>query len=118
MFGSHHRLDNLVAVVDYNKLQSDDLCENVTSLEPLVDKFKAFGWYVMEIDGHDFGDIASAFGRARMIKGRPSIVVAHTVKGKGISFMEGNPRWHGSLAPRGEDRVRALRECGGEELEL
>ncbi|MEW5801184.1 MAG: transketolase [bacterium] len=112
MFGAHHRLDNLAALVDYNKYQSDDLCSRVTALEPLVEKFKAFGWYVMEIDGHSFQEIGHAFDRAKKIKGQPSIILAHTIKGKGISFMENNPRWHGSLAPVGEDRIRALRECG------
>jgi transketolase len=117
MFGAHHRLDNLVAIVDYNKYQSDDLNTNVTALEPLVDKFGAFGWYAMEIDGHDFREIANAFDRTRKIKGKPSIILAHTTKGKGISFMENEPKWHGSLAPQGEERRCALRECGCEELE-
>lgn len=117
MFGSYHRLDNLVAIVDYNKYQSDDLNTNVTALEPLVDKFEAFGWYAMEIDGHNFREIGNALDRARKIKGKPSIILAHTIKGKGISFMENNPVWHGSLAPQGEERECALRECGCEEFE-
>ena len=115
MFASHHRLDNIVAIVDYNKLQSDNYCDNVTSLEPLVDKFKAFGWYAREIDGHDFRGIANAFDRVKKIKGRPSIILAHTIKGKGISFMENNPKWHGSLAPTAQEREQALRECMVEE---
>lgn len=119
MFGTHHQLDNLVAIVDYNKYQSDDLNENITALGPLVDKFKAFGWYTVEIDGHDFGEIGNAFDRARKNKGTPSIILAHTIKGKGVSFMEHNPaKWHGSLAPQGEERIRALREYGCEELKL
>lgn len=118
MFGAYHRLDNLVAVVDYNKYQSDDLCSKVTALEPLVEKFKAFGWYVMEIDGHDFQEIGRAFDLARKVKGQPSLILAHTVKGKGISFMENNPKWHGSRSPQGEERIIALRECGCEDLEL
>ena len=109
MFGAHHRLDNLVAIVDYNKLQSDDLCENVTALEPLMDKFRAFGWYAIEINGHDFNDIAEAFDRVRKIKGKPSIILAHTIKGKGVPFMENNPKWHGSLAPNAEEKEIALR---------
>jgi transketolase len=117
MFGTHYRLDNLVAIVDYNKYQSDDLCSKVTALEPLVEKFKAFGWYVMEIDGHNFREIGNALDRAKKIRGKPSILLAHTIKGKGISFMENNPKWHGSLAPQGEERIRALRECGCEDLE-
>lgn len=117
MFGAHHRLDNLVAIVDHNKLQSDDLCSNVTALGPLGDKFNSFGWHTMEIDGHDFGEIGSALERAKRELGRPSIIIAHTTKGKGVSFMEGNPKWHGSMAPQGTERAQALRECGIEEPE-
>lgn len=116
MFGAHHRLDNLVAIVDYNKLQSDDLCENITALGPLVDKFRAFGWHVMEIDGHDFNEIGNALEEAKKTKGRPSVILAHTTKGKGISFMEGNPKWHGSMAPEGAERDQAMRECGIEDF--
>jgi transketolase len=117
MFGAHHALDNLVAIVDHNKLQSDDLCDNVTALGPLADKFNSFGWHTMEIDGHDFLEIGSALERAREEKGRPSIIIAHTTKGKGVSFMENNPKWHGSMAPQGAERALALRECGIEEPE-
>ncbi len=118
MFGAHHRLDNLLAIVDYNKLQSDDLCEKVTALAPLADKFSAFGWHVMEIDGHDFNEIGAAVKEAKETKGMPSIILAHTVKGKGISFMEGDPKWHGSMAPQGEERAQAMRECGIEDFKL
>ena len=114
MFASKHGLDNLVAIVDYNKLQSDDLCENVTALEPLAAKFEAFGFRVDEIDGHDFDQIALAFNKARNLPGRPTAVIAHTLKGKGVSFMENTPKWHGSLAPQGRERDRARRECGCE----
>ena len=118
MFGAYHRLDNLVAIVDYNKFQSDDLNTNITALEPLMDKCKAFGWYSMEIDGHNFRDIGDALDRVKEIKSKPSIILAHTIKGKGISFMENNPKWHGSMAPQGEERVCALREAGCEDLKL
>lgn len=118
MFGAHHGLDNLAAVIDYNKFQSDDLCAHVTALEPLADKCRAFGWHTTEIDGHDFGEIEAAFERARGTRGKPSVIIAHTIKGKGISFMENNPKWHGSLAPCGEERACALRECGCEETVL
>lgn len=114
MFGAHHKLDNLVAFIDYNKLQSDDDCENVTALAPLVDKLTAFGWNVIEIDGHDFGPISAALNSARRVKERPTVIVANTIKGKGISFMENVPKWHGSLAPQGEERAIALKECGYE----
>ncbi|CAB1071322.1 transketolase [Alkalispirochaeta odontotermitis] len=116
MFGARHQLDNLVAIVDYNKYQSDDLCSNVTALEPLAEKFKAFGWDVVEIDGHNFLEIGDALNQAKKTKGKPFIIVAHTIKGKGISFMEGNPKWHGSLAPQGDEKEWALRECGCEDL--
>lgn len=118
MFGAHFKLDNLVAIVDYNKYQSDDLNTNVTALEPLTDKFKAFGWYTLEIDGHDFREITNALDRARKIKGQPSIILAHTIKGKGISFMENAPKWHGSMAPEGEERQCAFKECNCEEFKL
>jgi len=110
MFGAFHRLDNLVAIVDYNKLQSDDYCENVTSLEPLAEKWKAFNWNVVEIDGHSFKEIAFAFDVARKIKGKPTCIIAHTVKGRGVSFMENNPLWHGSRAPTKEELELALKE--------
>ncbi len=111
MFGAFHKLDNLVAVVDYNKYQSDDLNSNITALEPLMDKFKAFGWNSIEIDGHDFDQIEKAFTAARTFKGKPTVILAHTIKGKGISFMENNPKWHGSLCPDKEERIQALKEC-------
>lgn len=113
MFGAFHSLDNLVAVVDYNKLQSDDFCENVTALEPLAEKWKAFGWNVVEINGHDFKEIGFAFDLARKIKRKPTCIIAHTVKGKGVSFMENNPSWHGSRAPTKEELELALRELEG-----
>lgn len=110
MFGAYYRLDNLVAIVDYNKLQSDDYCENVTSLESLVDKWRAFNWNVVEINGHSFTEIAFAFDIAKKLKGKPTCIIAHTVKGKGISFMENNPLWHGSRAPTKEELELALKE--------
>ena len=110
MLGAPQRLDNLVAIVDHNKLQSDDYCENVTALEPMMDKFKAFRCYAMEIDGHAFKDIANALDRARKIKGMPTIILAHTIKEKGISFMENNPKWHGSLCPCDKEKEKATEE--------
>jgi transketolase len=114
MFGAFHRLDNMLAIIDYNKLQSDDFNNNITALEPLLAKLNAFGWHTIEIDGHDFCQIGNAFDRARKIKGMPTVIVAHTVKGKGISFMENVPKWHGSLAPQGDERLLALKECSYE----
>ena len=117
MFGAFHKLDNLVAVVDYNKYQSDDLNSNITALGPLMDKFKAFGWNPIEIDGHDFDQIEKAFTAARSFKGKPTVILAHTIKGKGISFMENNPKWHGSLCPDKKEQIQALKECRGECIE-
>lgn len=117
MFAAHHRLDNLVVIIDYNKLQSDDYCTAITSLEPLTDKLTAFGCFTQEIDGHDFRSIELSLQRARAYKGKPSAIVAHTVKGKGVSFMENQPKWHGSLAPAGDERRQAMAECGIREEE-
>lgn len=112
MFGAHYQLDNIVAIVDNNNLQSDDFSDNVTALSPLPEKFRAFGWHCIEIDGHSFGEIELAFSDARSKKGKPTVIVAHTIKGKGVSFMENIPKWHGSMAPTGEEKKQAFRECG------
>lgn len=111
MFAVHHRLNNLVYIIDYNKLQSDDYCSAITSLEPLINKLVAFGLFTMEIDGHDFNAIALAFHRARAYRQGPVAIVAHTIKGKGVSFMENNPKWHGSLAPDVNEAKLAMNEC-------
>jgi len=118
MFGVFHKLDNIVAIIDNNRFQSDDLNTNITALEPITEKLKAFGWEVIEINGHNFEEIANALKQAKKIKGKPTVILAHTIKGKGISFMENNPKWHGSLAPQGEERVVAFKECGLEDFEL
>ena len=109
LFAPHHRLDNLVAIVDYNKIQSFGTVKEVLDLEPLGEKWRAFGWGVREIDGHDLGAIEEAFAAVPFAAGRPSCIVAHTVKGKGVSYMEGKLLWH-YRAPRGEDLETALRE--------
>lgn len=113
MFATFHKLDNFVAIVDYNKLQSDDFCENITALDPLQDKWKAFGWNVIEIDGHNLLQLEEAFDRCSKIKGKPSVIIAHTIKGKGVSFMENDPLWHGSRAPNKEELEIAIKELGG-----
>jgi len=110
MFASHYNLDNLVAIVDYNKLQTDDFNTLIMDLEPLIDKFKSFGWYAMELDGHNISQLVFAFNVAKKIKKRPTIILAHTIKGKGVSFMEDDPKWHGSRAPTDEEYKRALKE--------
>jgi len=107
-----HPVDNLTVIVDYNRIQLDDFCARVLDLEPVVAKWQAFGWPVIEIDGHDMGQIAKALDQSEAIKGTPTLVVAHTIKGKGVSFMENNPDWHGK-APKPAEAIRAIREILG-----
>ena len=111
MSASHYALDNLVAIVDRNGIQNDRRTDEVMQLEPLADKWRAFGWDTVEIDGHDFGQVLPALERAGGVTGRPSAIVARTVKGKGVSFMEDNPDFHGK-APSPEQASLALREIG------
>ena len=118
MFASHHKLDNLCAIIDYNKMQSDDLNENIIGLEPLADKWKSFGWHVLEIDGHNFNEIGKAFDEAKTKRDQPTVIIAHTIKGKGVSYMEGSPAWHGSLKLSDEDLTHALLELGATEAEI
>ena len=111
MCAAHHKLDNLCAIIDYNKMQSDDRNANIMALEPLAAKWRAFEWAVAEIDGHDIPSILSTFRRAAATHGRPSVIIAHTVKGKGVPYMENVPQWHGSvkLTPaQAEEALRAL----------
>jgi transketolase len=115
LFAPHHRLDNLVAIIDYNKIQSFGTVKEVLDLEPLADKWRAFGWGIREIDGHDLGAIREAFAAVPFVPGRPSCIVAHTIKGKGVSYMENQLLWH-YRAPRGADLETALREIGEGEL--
>jgi transketolase len=109
MFAAHHRLDNLVAIVDYNKLQSLASVAETLALEPFVDKWRAFGWSSEEVDGHDHAQLLAAFERLPFTPGRPSVVIAHTTKGKGVSFMENQVAWH-YRTPLGADFEQALRE--------
>lgn len=106
MSASHFGLDRLIAVVDYNKLQSDASNEFIMRVEPLADKWSAFGWHVAEIDGHSEIEIAGAIDAALGFTAGPSVVIAHTVKGKGVSFMEDVPSWHGSVRMT-EEQVRS-----------
>jgi transketolase len=106
MFAGHQKLQNLTCIVDYNKIQLDDFVTNILDLEPLVDKFRAFNWTTVEIDGHDFAQVVPALEQARAnSSGRPTAIIAHTVKGKGVSFMENKVEWHG-VAPK-PDQVEA-----------
>lgn len=112
MCGAHNKLDNLCAVVDYNKMQSDDLNENICGLEPLADKWRAFGWHTLEIDGHSVPEILAALKEAGTTKGKPTMILAHTVKGQGVSYMAGKPLWHGSVTLSREETEQALSELG------
>lgn len=114
MAAAHFKLDNLTAFIDYNSLQIDGRIQDVMSPDPIDDKFRAFGWHVINIDGHDFEAIIAAIEEARNTKDKPTMIVAKTIKGKGVSFMEDEASWHGS-APSKEQCEQALKEIGGEE---
>ncbi|HXG48974.1 MAG TPA: transketolase [Methylomirabilota bacterium] len=109
LFASHHQLDNLIAIVDYNKIQSLGRVEEVINLEPFAEKWRSFGWAVREIDGHDVLEVEDTLIQVPFEAGRPSCVIAHTVKGKGVSFMEGKLLWH-YRSPQGEEYEAALVE--------
>ncbi|QCX34439.1 transketolase [Caloramator sp. E03] len=112
MTSAHYKLDNLTAFVDFNGLQIDGPVNEVMNPTPIGDKFKAFGWHVIEIDGHDFNQIFNAIDEAKNTKEKPTVIVAKTVKGKGVSFMENVASWHGT-APSKEQAEKALEELGG-----
>jgi len=109
LFAPHHRLDNLIAIVDYNKIQSLGTVKEVMDLEPFAEKWRAFGWATREIDGHNIGEIEEALTAIPFEEGRPSCVIAHTVKGKGVSFMENELLWH-YRSPQEEEFEAALAE--------
>ena len=109
LFAPHHKLDNLVVIVDYNKIQSLGRVEDVINLEPLAEKWRAFGWATIEINGHDHAEIEKALTKVPYEKNRPSCIIAHTIKGKGVSFMEDKLLWH-YRAPRGKDFEIAMEE--------
>lgn len=110
MCAGHYQLGNLCAIVDYNKMQSDDLNSNTMGLEPLRAKWGAFNWHVIEIDGHDQDAIGLAFAEAKMVTEKPTVIIAHTIKGKGVSYMEADPNWHGSVKLRQEELIEALED--------
>jgi len=118
MCAAHHRLDNLCAIIDYNKLQSDDRNANIMALEPLAAKWRAFEWAVAEIDGHDIPTILATLRRASATHGRPTIIIAHTVKGKGVPFMEDVPQWHGSVKLTVQQAQDALQALGASRTEI
>ena len=109
MAAAHFKVDNLVAIVDNNGLQIDGWNRDVMNLDPFNQKWQTFGWHVIEVDGHDFIQLIDAFNQAKLVKGQPSVIIAHTVKGKGVSFMENNPDFHGKVPNAAEVEI-ALKE--------
>lgn len=113
MAAAHYKLDNLVAIIDWNGLQIDGKNEEVMTVTPIDEKFKSFGFHVIEIDGHNMEQIVNALAEARETKGKPTAIVAKTSKGKGVCFMENNAGWHGK-APNDDEAKNAVTELGGE----
>ncbi len=111
MAASHYRVDNLFAFVDRNGLQVDGFTKDILNVEPISEKWQSFGWHVQEIDGHDISSILNSIEIAKSISGLPSVIVANTIKGKGVSFMENQVDWHGQ-APNDEQLKKALEEIG------
>jgi transketolase len=118
MCAAHHRLDNLCAVIDYNKLQSDNRNDAIMRLEPLAAKWQAFGWSVAEIDGHDIPQILEHLHRAGATREKPSVIIAHTIKGKGVPYMENIPAWHGSVKLTPAQAEEALSALGASKEEI
>ena len=118
MCAAHHGLSNLCAIIDYNKLQSDDRNANIMGLEPFAAKWRAFGWHAIEIDGHARAAILAALAEAAATHDRPTIVIAHTIKGKGVSYMEDRPLWHGSVKMKPDETRQALAELGATETDI
>jgi transketolase len=109
MYGGYHKVDNVCAIVDYNKIQLDGFVKDILDVAPLADKWRSFGWHTIVIDGHDLLQVKAAFVEAAATKGQPTCIVANTIKGKGVSFMENNPKWHG-VAPSPQEVELALKE--------
>lgn len=116
MFAAHYKLDNVCAFVDLNGLQIDGKVEEVMSPYPVDEKFQAFGWHVIVIDAHDYSQIRSALTEAKTVKGKPTVIIAKSVKGKGVSFMEGQAGWHG-VAPKQEEYEQAMAELNQKLME-
>ncbi|MFC1570178.1 transketolase [Candidatus Omnitrophota bacterium] len=117
MTAAHYKLDNLCAIIDFNKLQIDGLCCEVMDLGAYRKKWENFGWSAIEVDGHDFEELDKAFRKVQDVKGLPQIIIAHTVKGKGVSFMEHKAEWHG-VAPKPDELERAMQELDEAEKKL
>ncbi len=110
LVSNHYKLNNLIAIIDHNKMQSLDFCENTISLSPFTDKWKAFGWNVIDIDGHDHDALRDAFNKAKESVDKPTVIIANTTKGKGISFMENDILWHYRFPHEGEEYDTAVAE--------
>ena len=117
MFAPHFKLDNLCIIVDNNGLQIDGEVKDVMNINSIPDKFRAFNWNVLEIDGHDFDEITKAFKSARSCKGKPTAIIAKTIKGKGVSFMENVASWHG-VAPKEDEYNEAVKQLDAEIIRL
>lgn len=113
MTASHYKLDSVCAIVDFNGLQIDGFCCEVKDMGAYLDKWKDFGWNVIGTDGHDMEKLMAAFDKAKTVKGMPTVIVAHTIKGKGVSFVENRVEWHG-ISPKTEECERAIRELDEE----
>ena len=114
MAASHFKVDNLCAIVDYNRFQIDGRVEEIMGLEPLVNKWEAFGWHVIQCDGHNIEELLDSFEEAKTVSGKPTCIIAHTVKGKGVSFMEHVVDFHGRAPTREESEI-ALKELSKDE---
>ena len=113
LFASHQKLKNLVAIVDYNKIQSLDTISKTLELEPFADKWKSFGWHVVEIDGHNHNELLAAFDELKLKQEKPAVLICNTTKGKGVSFMENSVLWH-YRSPQGDEFSRAIKELENE----
>jgi len=114
-FAWHHKIDNLVLIIDKNKYQLSDSTEKILSMEPLADKWRSFNWHVIEFDGHNMEDVVKTLEAAKKISGKPVCLIANTIKGKGVSFMENNNHFHG-VAPTLEEEKKALAELDAVKL--
>lgn len=113
MTAAHYKLDNVCGIIDFNKLQIDGFCCEVKDMAPFIHKWRDFGWNTIETDGHSIEDIMNALDEAEKFKGKPTVIIAHTVKGKGVSFVENKVEWHG-IAPKKEEYEKALKELDEE----
>jgi transketolase len=109
MFGAMHKADNVCVIVDHNRIQLDGFVKDIMEVDPVDDKWRSFGWHAIDVDGHDIPALQAAFAEAAATKGKPTVLVARTVKGRGVSFMENNPKFHG-MAPTKDESALALKE--------